>query len=531
MRRSFSWARSLLPLLALPVAGCIWLLDTDELQKNDSTAAAGQPASAGSSQEGGQGGTGADAGAGGSLQAGAGGSVQPTACALSLECEDGDPCTVDSCSLDGQDCDQVGCVDAQGNGTGTCSRGPWTGEGLVAQSLPGTLTAAEVLGQPVITAADGAFLIAVHWREQDKEDVTLLRVGTDAVVQKVSLQKLLTDSGAGDWIPRSSPALKALPGGRALAIFGASQGDKSGLRAAILNAQTLAIVASEQISEDGYDAPPAEYVPQAFPLGGTQWLVQWVGTADGALRYAGVGVESNKLVPPSTINDSNTGKGVKSLAAVEGTGLAWGALLLHGTSVEAWHPSGTSAQLAGALDVAKPAGMSAARLGDGFALAAYADGTPQDGGKIFLRLLACTSSKCDVGTLQGSLGADQSTSGLYPALHAHALDPDPQLTQLVIANMLYPTFGGGLGYLGLFTVDRFKLVQDGQGYIASEAPQINPRYALFPGDLTQANVTTPRSRPAVHVASDGHIGLVWIEGATPTQGLRVAFYGTTQCPP
>ncbi|MCS6902594.1 MAG: hypothetical protein RMJ98_23090, partial [Myxococcales bacterium] len=240
----------------------------------------------------------------------------------------------------------------------------------------------------------------------------------------------------------------------------------------------------------------------------------------------GLGLDQEKLTPPVKVNEA--GGNVRALAAVQGTGSSWGALLVRGPSVEGWHPSGTSAQLPGAPDVKQPAGMSAARLGDGFALAAYADGTPQSGGKIFLRVLACSTTNCNVGTLQGDLGA-VATLGLFPALHARSLEVDPMMTQLVLANMVYPTFQGNLGYLGIFTVDRFKLTQDGQGYVASEAPQVNPRYALFPADLTQLSVMTPRSLPAVQVASSGRIGLAWVEGKEPAQSLRFSRYGMVEC--
>lgn len=517
-------------LLALGGSGCVWLLDVDALQDG----AAGAAGSAGSEAAGvGGGGNGGEAsGAGGEAGAAGSGGTGEERCSLSLECEDGDPCTLDQCLLDGQDCDQGGCLDDQGNGLGTCSRGPWEGAGLGAELPPSTLVSAGRVGQPTLATIAGAYVVAAHRSELGEDDIGLVRIPDDnGPIQKASLRKLL-EGIAGDWIPRSSPALRALPSGDVLAVFGAAQEQSSGLRAVIFDPTTLAIKTSAVVSNDGYDAPATGYVPQLFPIdgGGSQWLIQWVGGAGGALRYAGLGVDQGKLVPPTKVNDAGVGGGVKALAAVEGTGSSWGALLLRGPSVEAWHPSGTSAQIAGALDVAQPAGMSAARLGDGFTLAAYGDGTPQDGGKIFLRLLACSTASCNVGTLQGSLGAEEATTGLYPALHASPLDGDPTTTQLVIANMFYPPFNGGLGYLGIFTVDRFKLQQDGQGYVASEAPPVNPRYALFPGDLNQVNVTTARSLPAVQVAGSGRIGLAWVEGPEPAQSLRFSRHGVIQCP-
>jgi hypothetical protein len=523
------WLRAGAALLALGMSGCVWLLDIDGLQGGQG--AAGAAGTGGNAGAGGEAGSAGEAGssAGAAGDAGAGGGVG-TACTLSLACEDGDPCTKDTCTFEGKDCDQESCLDGEGKALGVCGREPWTGTGLGADLLPATLLGAERIGQPTLVDLPGAYVAAAHRSELGEEDVALLRVADGgAAIQKVSLRKLLEGSPGSGWIPRSSPALRTLPGGDVLAVFGASEGDKSGLRAVILGGGSLAVKALAVVSDDGYSAPAGQYTPQLFPIdgAGTQWLVQWVASADGPLRYAGLGAEQGKLIPPVKVNDAGTN--VRALTAVQGTGSSWGALLLRGPSVEAWHPSGKSTQIAGAPDVKKPAGMSAARLGDGFALAAYADGTPQDGGKIFLRVLACSTASCNVGTLQGDLGTAAS-SGLYPALHARALDADPAITQLVLANLVYPTFPGGLGYLGIFTVDRFKLTQDGQGYIASEAPQVNPRYALFPADLTQLNATTPRSLPAVQVASSGRIGIAWVEGAEPAQSLRFARYGTVQCP-
>ncbi|MCS6898289.1 MAG: hypothetical protein RMJ98_00680, partial [Myxococcales bacterium] len=240
MKTSAQWLGIGATLLALGGSGCIWLLDIDGLQGGHGGAggAGGQEGTGGS-------GVGGGAGAGGSSgtsgMAGSGGAVS---CALSLACEDGDPCTKDTCTLNGKDCDQNSCVDSEGKGIGVCGREPWTGTGLGVDLLPATLLGAERIGQPTLVDLPGAYVAAVYWSDLGEEDVALLRVEDGATsIQKVSLRKKLEGGPGTDWIPRSSPALRALPGGDILAVFGASQEAKSGLRAVILAGSTLAVKA------------------------------------------------------------------------------------------------------------------------------------------------------------------------------------------------------------------------------------------------------------------------------------------------
>jgi hypothetical protein len=395
--------------------------------------------------------------------------------------------------------------------------------------ISGPLEFGNSLGQPVIRPVSGAFLIGVH--SPDAGDVTLLRL--DQGLQsapKALLKNLLVDQGQGGFEVRSSPAIEALPAGRALLVFGASDGAQDGLFGAVLDVKALKLLgAAVPLALDGYNAPSGRVVPQLFPsnAAGTAWTVQWIGS-DKKLRHVALSLGGTTLTP-SALTETTTTLGVESFAAVPGTGGSWGALLQRGPVVEAWHAADKTSQIPGAPGVKKPAGISAAPLANGLALAAYADGVPGGESAMFLRLLACSAAGCSLGTLQGDLGAE-SSAGLYPALHAAPLGAAPGVTQLAVSNMAYVGLdGGGFGSLGLLSVQRFTITQNGSGVTLGEAPPINPGFVIFPADLDDETLALTRTHTAASVAKDGQIGLAWLEGSAPTT-LRATRYSTFQCP-
>lgn len=542
MLRSSFPSRVALVVLAFGVGGCALLLDTEPLQQEQGAptvgaGAAGAPAAgkgggAGQGGEaGGPGGAGGEAGAGqggvGGGQAGAAGG--PEGCSISLACEDGDPCTLDQCLWDKKDCDEEDCLSQDGTPLGTCIRSPWNGTGMAPDFISGPLEFGKSLGQPVIRPVSGAFLIGVHKPETD--DVILLRL--DKGLQntpKALLKNLLAAKGQGAFALRSSPAIQALPGGRALLLFGASNGSQSGLFGAVLDVSKLTLEAAPvALALDGYDAPSGKVVPQLFPsnASGNAWTIQWIGS-DKKLRHVALSLEGITLTPSAPTKTTTT-QGVESFAAVPGTGASWGALLQRGPLVEAWHATDNTSQLAGAPGVTQPAGISAASLADGLALAAYADGVPGGENAMYLRLLTCSNGGCSLGTLQGDLGAESSV-GLYPALHAAPLGADPGVTQLAVSNMVYVGLDGGkLGSLGLLSVQRFTVSPSGSGVKVGEAPPVNPGFVVFPADLDDKTLAVMRTHTAASVAKDGQIGLAWLEGSESTT-LHATRYSTFQCP-
>ncbi len=163
---------SLLSLCLAPLLGaCSFLIDTDSLQGGTkATASGGTGAEAGEPDASNGGHAGQAASGGSSLDAGSGGEGGNVACAPA-DCDDGDPCTVDTCGLDAGS----GCAHAFSPGLGL--------EKDFAAILADT--------QYRVTAAAGsdAFYFSTFSQTSKKNEVEILRLGQNDD-QYTSLKKL-----------------------------------------------------------------------------------------------------------------------------------------------------------------------------------------------------------------------------------------------------------------------------------------------------------------------------------------------------
>jgi hypothetical protein len=527
-------ATTLLPLLGLlgttSLVGCSFLLDIDALQKDkDNQVVAGS---------GGAGGNAGMSGGGG----GAGSTSTGKTCTSSLECDDNDGCTIDTCLNDkNEECGgELNCT-SDGQPTGQCHTAPWVGVGVQAIGEEQVLATADVIGKPNMVVYRNQYLISAYTKGgvgPSNNSMVALGIdgGTARNVDALGITSMLNPPPVS---LESSVWFTELPGntnGDMLATWIAVPQNQSKEKLYIarfridesdqIDIQLLTVLDLEPNAGANVSLLPTEHSPQTYVFGTTNntYQVASVWLNNRQLFQGRFILDSNfgfvnNMAPKTEIYSTLNGKNVEDFQVITNTTNKSFAVGVLKTSSEPLMILGLQKFPLSSEVTPLPGGISAASIGES-QVVLWASGSLQSKPKIDSQLVSCTNLTCGiqpVGTQ--SLGLQ----GLWPSISL-SQDLSQMLSRIYISST--QTYSVGNTSVNFGTILVFYQTGD------STTIPINPQGLFFglPGNGNSTAVGTPH-RPRVASTPDGHFGVTWVQqpGSGSPQELRFKSFKTIQC--